>query len=119
MSAIEKAKVREQDEKALLAKAVKEALISAVNKAESTKNANFAEIAEAFIRTEINRKVSGVKNIRVIHAKTDWAFAEAEVEITSGNTMYKVIVTASLSWKKVVYAEVNKYRLVDYMVEKA
>jgi len=121
-NAIEKAKVSKEQKKILLAKAVKEGLILAVNKVRSNNKLgelfHFDEIAETFIRLSVEQKFKNIDNVRVMWASTDTIFAVAHVEIDVGKTMYSIRVTINFSAHGIAYAEIKTYRLVDSTTER-
>jgi len=122
MSVIEKAKVSKEQKKILLAKAVKEGLILAVNKVRSNNRLGelfrFDEIAETFIRFSVEQKFKNIDNVRVMWASTDMIFAVAHVEIDVGKTMYSIRVTINFSAHGITYAEIKTYRLADTTTER-
>jgi len=122
MSVIEKTRVSEQEKKILLAKAVKEGLILAVNKARSNKKLSslfrFDDLADTFISKTLEDRFRGIDRIRLLWASTDYIIADTKVQVEIGNILYDIRVTINFSANEITYAEIKTYKLLDSTTER-
>jgi len=122
MSVIEKVKVNEQEKAILLAKAVKEGLILAVDKVRGNNRLSslfhFTEVADTYITETLEERFRGINNIRVISASTDTIVAGAIVQVELDNTLYDINVIINFSASGITYATIKTYKLVNSSTER-